>query len=134
MEKLSSDELIKLIQSVFPKEPGDKQLAILVDVPRNRDNDTTLWKDRRAIAEGWFHALKDSTGSMGLERVALVAYPDVGSNNADLPETAFFITGNLPEIAEGLPGSGEAVRFERVFSEFQLFLAPTENSTTAPMK
>ncbi|MCP5047773.1 MAG: hypothetical protein GY940_11425, partial [bacterium] len=132
--KLSSDELIKLIQSVFTKETGDKQLAILVDAPRNRENDTSLWKDRRAIAEGWFHELKDSSGAIGLERVALVAYPDVGSNNADLPETAFFITGNLPETADGLAGAGESVAFETVFSQFQLFLAPTENSTTAPMK
>jgi hypothetical protein len=134
MEKLSSDELVKLIQAVFPAQPGDKQLGILVDVPRQKEDDVPNWQQRRTIAEGWYHELKDKAGAMNLDRVALIAYPDVGSNNAELPDTAFLITGELPELAAGLAEQGEAIPFDTVFKEFQLFLSPTQYSTTAPLK
>jgi hypothetical protein len=134
MEKLSVEELSKLIQSVFPKNPGDKRLAIMVDVPCSASDDNPDWKQRRSIAEGWFHSLKDSFTVPGLEQIALIAYPDVGSNNADLPEKAFFIETNLPPLAEDLATSGQEVLFEEVFKQYQLFMVPSEYSTTAPMK
>jgi hypothetical protein len=134
MEKLSGNELIKLIQSVFPFFPEDKKLGILVDVPGDPKEDTSNWKQRRIIAEGWFSTLKSHYASMGLEGVNLIAYPDVGSNNAELPGNAFLIKDKLPSTADGLKESGEAVSFEMIFREFQLFLAPTQYSTTAPLK
>lgn len=134
MEKLTGDELMKLIQSVFPTFPGDKKLGILVDIPKNIEKDNLDWRQRRALAEEWFHTLENHYASIGLEGAALIAYTEVGSNNADLPTEAFFITKNLPPTADQLPGSGQAVKFEDVFKEYQLFLAPTEYSTTAPLK
>lgn len=134
MEKLSCDELVKLIQAVFPAQPGVKQLGILVDVPRVSDEDTPNWKQRRIIAEGWFQELKGRSADLNLDRIALVAYPDVGSNNADLPAEAFLISDQLPELADGLEGQGEAVPFDTIFTDFQLFLSPTQYSTTAPLK
>lgn len=134
MEKLSGDELIKLIQSVFPSYPGDKKLGILVDVPRDPKDDIDNWQQRRAIAQGWFATLKDHITSMGLEAVSLIAYPDVGSNNAELPAKAFLIKTTLPAAAEGLKDAGDEILFEEVFKEYQLFLAPTQYSTTAPLK
>ena len=134
MEKLSGDELINLVQSVFPSFPDDRKLGILVDVPRNPEDDKSSWKERRTIAEGWFETIKDRSNALGLEGVNLIAYPDVGSNNADLPETAFLIRDKLPSYADGLPDAGEEVRFDSIFTQFQLFLAPTQYSTTAPLK
>ena len=136
MEKLSGDELIKLIQSVFPSYPGDKKLGILVDVPRSQDDDNSNWQERRAIAWGWFQTLKENYTAMGLEGVNLIGYPDVGSNNAELPGDAYLIKDNLPLTltAAQLISAGQLARFEDVFKEFQLFLAPTQYSTTAPLK
>jgi len=134
MEQLSGDELVKLIQSVFPTYPEDKKLGILVDVPRDPEEDKPNWAQRRTIAEGFFVTLKDHVVDLGLEAVNLIAYPDVGSNNADLPEKAFLIKTALPPTADGLNAAGDEIAFSTVFTEFQLFLAPTQYSTTAPLK
>jgi hypothetical protein len=134
VETLSGNELLNLIQSVFPRHPGDRQLGILVDVPRKREDDTANWQQRREIAAGWFQALKTGIVAMGLERIGLVAYPDVGSNNADLPDKAFLVSDRLPDQADDLAKAGEEIAFDSVFSQYQLFLAPTQYSTTAPLK
>ncbi|MCU0287580.1 MAG: hypothetical protein MUF15_14450 [Acidobacteria bacterium] len=86
------------------------------------------------LAEEWFHTLEEHYTHLGLEGAALIAYSDVGSNNADLPTEAYLITKNLPSTAGQLPETGEMVLFADVFKEYQLFLAPTEYSTTAPLK
>lgn len=134
MDKLSGDELISLVQSVFPKSDDDKRIAILVDIPRGKTGDTSNWQARRLIAENWFLTLKTSYPALFLEGVSLIAYPDVGSNNADLPETVYIIRENLPPSAEQLPEFGKTATLETVFQEHQLFLAPTQYSTTAPLK
>jgi aminopeptidase len=136
MEHLSVEELIKLIKAVFPRQRGDRKLAILIDIPQNSRKDHHDWQLRRAMAYEWYKALKIKTSALGLEKIALIAYPDVESNNADLPRDAYLITGSLPSVAYHLEAEyeGEAVMFNYVFQEFQLFLAPTEYSTTAPLK
>ncbi|MCK4766277.1 MAG: hypothetical protein KAW12_29045 [Candidatus Aminicenantes bacterium] len=134
MEKLSGKDLINLIRSVFPPFSGDKKLGILVDVPVDMDKDNSDWKLRRQITEGWFHAVRHNAHNLALEEIQLLAYPDVGSNNADLPAAAYKIREKLPVSAELLCEEGEKISFEQVFKEFQLFLAPTEYSTTAPLK
>ncbi|MCP5105992.1 MAG: hypothetical protein GY950_21590 [bacterium] len=134
MEKLSGNELIKLIKSVFPTYPEDKKLGILVDIPRDPKDDIPNWKQRRTIAEGWFAELKDQAADLGLEAINLVAYPDVGSNNAELPEKAFLVKNNLPLTADGLAEAGEEIAFAEIFQNYQLFMAPTQYSTTAPLK
>ena len=73
-------------------------------------------------------------GEIPLAEVKLVAYPDVGSNNADLPADGFLLDGALPDVADELERLGKRVSFEQVFAVTQLFLAPTEYSTTAPLK
>ena len=136
MEQLSGEELINLIQSVFPRRRGDRKLGILVDIPQNSRKDNPDWKLRRTMAYEWFNALKNKTAALELEKVALIAYPDVESNNADLPREAFLVFGKLPSLAFHLEEEdvGEMVPFSYVFQEFQLLLAPTEYSTTAPLK
>ncbi|MGE5339920.1 MAG: hypothetical protein ACM3SY_00420 [Candidatus Omnitrophota bacterium] len=133
-EQLSSEELIHLIRAVFPKFPDDHRLGILVDIPRNPNTDNPNWTQRRAIAMDWFQALKDHAADMGFERIDLIAYADVGSNNADLPPEAYWITDAMPSDATELKSVGNPISFEEVFRTVQLFLAPTEYSTTAPLK
>jgi hypothetical protein len=136
MEKLSVEELVKLIQSVFPRQRGDRRLGILIDIPQNSRKDHPEWQLRRAMAYEWYKILKNKTAALGLEKIALIAYPDVESNNADLPREAFFLEGSPPAIAHQLEDEDidGPIPFSYVFREFQLFLAPTEYSTTAPLK
>jgi len=136
MEQLLVEELVKLIQAVFPTQRGDRKLGILIDIPQNSRKDHPDWQLRRTMAYEWYKALKLKTYALGLEKIALIAYPDVESNNADLPRDAYFIEGNPPSIAHQLDDEDidEPVLFSYIFREFQLFLAPTEYSTTAPLK
>ncbi len=134
MTTLAADELVSLVSSVFPRFETDKALAILVDVPRETERDNPDWRERRRLAHEW-HALLDARkAEIPLDEVKLVAYADVGSNNADLPAEAFLIDGTMPGSAAELERAGQRVPFERIFAETQLFLAPTEFSTTAPLK
>ncbi len=134
MPGLSEADLVSLVRSVFPGHPEDRSLAILVDVPRGPGRDNPDWTARRAMAEEWHTLLARGAASVPLDDVRLVAYPDVGSNNADLPAEAFVIRDRLPAEASGLPEAGARTPFETVFGEVPLFLAPTEYSTTAPLK
>jgi hypothetical protein len=134
MPTLESAELIALVRSVFPRFETDKALAILVDVPRDSGQDNPAWKERRRLAHEWYQLLDARKKEFPLAEVKLVAYPDVGSNNADLPADGFRVAGAMPEAAAELERTGERVSFERVFTDTQLFLAPTEYSTTAPLK
>ena len=136
MEQLSVEELIKLIRAVFPRQRGDRKLGILIDIPQNSRKDHHDWQVRRTMAYEWYKALKIRTGALGLEKIALIAYPDVESNNADLPRDAYFIENTPPAIAHQLEDGDidEPVLFSYIFREFQIFLAPTEYSTTAPLK
>lgn len=133
MQNLSREELVQLIGSAFPKFPGDRSLAVLVDLPANAEEDHELWRERRKTAQGWAASLREVKESLGYDEVKLVAYPNVGSNNADLPATVFVVDA-LPDTAAGLGKAGAAVPLEKILESTQIFLAPTEYSTTAPLK
>jgi len=134
MEKLSKDELIALINSVFPHFENDRQLGILVDIPNSEEDDNKNWRTRREICENWNKILKDEPNKINLEKLNLIAYPAVASNNADLPEFAYIIKNELPKLSIDLEKTGNKISFDEIFAEYQLFLAPTENSATAPLK
>ena len=134
MMTLAPEELISLVRSVFPRYETDKALAILVDVPREAGSDNPEWRERRRLAHEW-HALLDARkAEIPLQEVKLVAYADVGSNNADLPDEGFLISGAMPEMAAELERTGARAAFDDIFASTQLLLAPTEFSTTAPLK
>lgn len=134
MERLSKEELIALVQSVFPRFPEDQSLAVLVDIPRRAASDNDDWKKRRQLAEEWVGLLNEGADVIPLENISLVAYPDIGSDNADLPPSVFVMSGPLPETADGLSTWGREIPWTKLFESTQLFLAPTEFSTTAPLK
>ena len=135
MLTLSPEELVALVRSVFPRFETDRALAILVDVPRQPELDNPAWKERRRLAGEWHVLLQARKAEIPLAAVQLIAYPDVGSNNADLPAEGFLLDGPLPDIAAELERAGKTGELSsRSSPPTQLFLAPTEFSTTAPLK
>lgn len=134
MANLTSRELVDLVRSVFPRLPGDVILSILVDVPRSTDRDNPAWQDRRLLAFEWMGALYEHRLDIPMDDIRLYAYADVGSNNADLPAEAYLCGILPPAESGGLSQVAMRVPFEDVFAESQIILAPTEFSTTAPLK
>jgi len=134
MPGLSEKDLVDLVRSVFPGYPEDRSLGILVDIPRDPAKDNGDWRARRAMAQEWHALLGAGAAAVPLDQVRLIAYPDVGSNNADLPAEAVVIGSGLPDAAAGLESRGERRPFETIFGETAIFLAPTEYSATAPLK
>lgn len=134
MDQITTEDLLKMIPAVFPSMESDRRLGILVDVPRDGASDNSHWQDRRQLAQDWYHKLKNHADKLSLEEISLLAYPDVGSNNADLPGEVFSIEGHLPPLADKLTASGTKFSFTDIFKNYQLFMAPTEYSTTAPLK
>ena len=132
-ERLTTSELTALIRRVFSPTPADRRLGILVDLPDSRVPDRPNWMARRAMAADWAAELQRHREPLGLD-VSLVAYRNVGMNNADLPAQAWIVPPpSLPAAAEGLDPAA-AVPFEQVLASHSLLLAPTEFSATAPLK
>jgi hypothetical protein len=132
---LDGRELADLVRTVFRITPDDRRLAILVDVPDKTKPDNPQWERRRVLASEWAASLSRVKDSLGLESVDLYLYPNVHSNNADLPLLAYGPAEGLQNAdAEALPRTGEGIPFKTVLSEHTLVLAPTEFSTTAPLK
>ncbi len=134
MELLTDEDMLQLIQSVFPMDPEDRRLGILMDLPRNPSDDTSDWRERRNLAVEWYHTLKRIRSALELDDIILIAYPDVGSNNADLPENGTLLKGRPPSTAPELLETGIQRSFVDIFMNTQIFLAPTQFSTTAPLK
>ena len=134
METIKDIEMVQLIRSVFPPHPDDRRLGILVDIPRDPAHDSPDWQERRSLAVEWYHTLERIRSSLPLEDTVLIAYPDVGSNNADLPESGTIVKGELPSSAGALAEAGETRSFHDIFRNTQILLAPTQYSTTAPLK
>ncbi len=132
---LSPEDLRQLIASAFPRREGDRGLAVIVDVPDEKSPDNASWKKRREMARGWAEALDTVKADLGLEKISLIYYPNVHSNNADLPGSGYLWDGDPgPLDASALARDGDEVAFEKIFSDHQILLAPTEFSTTAPLK
>ena len=131
---LTADDLCRLIIGVFPRLPDDRFLGVLVDIPSQAQMDNDLWKERRLLAVEWYERLRDRFVELQLHGVRLIAYPDIGSNNADLPSHAFILDDGLPDTAAGLTAQTAPLPFSDIFRKTQLFLALTEYSATAPLK
>lgn len=131
---LTEKELINLVHSVFSLKAGDRCLGILLDIPNKAEHDNDAWRKRRELAFQWAEILQRNLKPLSLDAVTLYTYGDVGSNNADLPDSAHIApahkTLHLASDLKDLP----SVPFDSVFSDNQIFMAPTEYSTTAPLK
>jgi hypothetical protein len=130
-ERLKADELIPLIRRVFAVTSADRRLGVLVDLPDARVPDRPAWRERREMAAGWVEELRGRRDALGLD-VGLIVYPNVGTNNGDLPARVWLV--------EALPAGGAAldpaaaVPLEEVLTAHSILLAPTEFSATAPLK
>jgi len=131
--RLTAEELVSLVSRVFQPGKEDRALAVIVDLPDDEVWDNPRWKERRALAAGWVRELASSQADHGIE-VSLFLYPNVHSNNADLPATAWPWSGDtVPDHIEDMTGQPEEP-METMLSQHSLVIAPTEFSTTAPLK
>ena len=133
-ETLKREELLALVERVFQPREEERAIAVLVDLPDARVADNPRWSARRRLAAGWAAELRaaHARGESRLE-AKLVVYRNAGTNNGELPETAWIFAGEeLPARAEEV--TGEPVPFARIFAETPILLAPTEFSATAPLK
>jgi len=134
-DDLSTSDIKNLIRSVFSLRHEDKNLAIIVDVPDEKVPDNEDWQKRRELAADWHQKLAKVKNELGLNQADLIYYPNAHSNNADLPKTAYFYHGDPIKIAAStLSSNGEAFDFEPKLAHYQIMLAPTEFSATAPLK
>ena len=132
-DHLTAEELTQLVQRVFEPRPEDHALAVIVDLPDDDVPDTPGWRQRRTLAAGWVRELAGVRSDHGLE-VSLFLYPNVHSNNADLPTIAWrWNDGTVPEHVQDMTGRLEE-SMDRVLSSHPLVIAPTQFSTTAPLK
>ena len=133
-EILTPSELGRLVRRVFQPTEADQGLAIIVDLPDDKLPDNPDWAERRRLAAQWFQALQEERSALGLQHVTLAWYPNVGGNNADLPENCFPEDGDsVPAHARELDGR-RSESFADLFARHSLVLAPTELSATAPLK
>ena len=131
-EQLSGTELVALVQRVFQPQPSERALAILVDLPDARIPDEPGWAERRAIATEWVDELQAHRSELGLE-THLVVYPNVHTNNGDLPERAWLHAGGPLPAAETLDPA-TSISFADLFATHPILIAITKFSATAPLK
>lgn len=132
-EYLTGDELSALIQRVFQPRRDDRGLAILIDLPDDELVDNPEWRARRTLAAGWARELSAAHDRHGLD-VSLICYRNVKSNNADLPTAGWCVDPD--EVPDHINDTEphRTVELDHVLAGNQLVLAPTELSTTAPLK
>ncbi|HQP92840.1 MAG: hypothetical protein GX178_07965 [Acidobacteria bacterium] len=132
-ERLQGEELVALIERVFQPRATDTGIAVLVDLPDAAVADHPRWQARREMAAGWVEELAGQGASCPLP-VSLWLYPNVRTNNGDLPAGAWRHGGGpLPASADELDPAA-AVPFAELFRGWSILLAPTEFSATAPLK
>jgi leucyl aminopeptidase (aminopeptidase T) len=130
---MTTDELVRLVELVFRPRPEDRRLALLVDLPDDALPDNEEWRQRRLMVVDWHRRFSEAADRLGLEGASLVFYPNVRSNNADLPRSAAIHEGGTPpERAEELRGA--SIPTVKILSEHQIVIAATELSATAPLK
>ncbi|MBK9796179.1 MAG: hypothetical protein IPP58_06745 [Holophagaceae bacterium] len=131
-EQLTGPELVALVRRVFQPQPGETALAILVDLPDARVPDDAGWTERRAIATQWAEQLAAHREELGLA-THLVVYPNIHTNNGDLPERAWLRgPGPLPAVEDLDPAA--AITFEEIYATHPILIAITKFSATAPLK
>ena len=128
-------ELNCLFSQVFgysAKESGHR-MGFLVDVPVEASEDTTDWRDRRALAMQWARLLSETS----FHACMVYAYKAVRRGNADLvnPVYAIALTDEIPPTADALCAySSNATDISEIYSRAEFWVALTQYSATAPLK
>ncbi len=136
-DDLTDRELSQLVERVFAPTEHDRAIAVLIDLPDAELPDHRRWLERRQLAMRWAQRLGVQRDHTSLS-VRVVLYRNARRNNADLPATAWQVdplvdTITIPSDAGQLDPT-EAISFEQIFEGHTILLAPTELSTTAPLK
>ncbi|MBN2489479.1 MAG: hypothetical protein JXQ29_01330 [Planctomycetes bacterium] len=133
-EHLTAHDLAALVRRVFQPTAEDRGLVILVDLPDARRTDHPAWRARREMAADWAAKLAGVRAEIGLEHVTLAWYPNVGSNNADLPATCVVGEAGAPLHHAGQLAGCAPIPLAELLDRHSIVLAPTELSATAPLK
>ena len=128
---LTYPQLSAILQTVFAPQPGERDLTFLVDLPDEHLPDTSEWVDRRRIAVEWFSMLRLHIEKWPFRAVNFATYRNVGSNNANLPETVE-IAASASAKDDTLPLSDALLG--QVLERTSVVIAPTQLSATAPLK
>jgi hypothetical protein len=131
-ERLTGPELVALVRRVFQPQPGEGAMAILVDLPDAKVPDDADWAARRAIAMEWTRELTAHRAELGLD-THLVVYPNVHTNNGDLPERAWLHPGGPLPAAPSLDPA-DSIGFPDLYAHHPILIALTKFSATAPLK
>lgn len=131
IRNIDSGQLVHLLEAVFGFRQDERALTIFVDLPGGTVKDTSAWMDRRRIATEWYLMLHGEWERIPFSALAFCAYPNVGTNNGDLPDTALLV--------ERVERSGMTISpiekpLASLLTDSSVVLAPTELSATAPLK
>jgi hypothetical protein len=130
---MNAAELSALVARVFQPTAEDTRLGIMVDLPDEKVPDDAAWRARREIAAEWAALLGGEAATVGYE-TRLLLYPNVHTNNGDLPDRCFVHAGGpVPTTAAELDPAA-SVPMAEVFDSFPMLLALTKFSSTAPLK
>ena len=131
-ERLTGSELVALVRRVFVPRPEERALAILVDLPDAQVPDDADWAARRAMAQDWAAELAAHAQELGLA-THLAIYPNIHTNNGDLPERVWLHAGGPLPAADALDPA-TSVSFAALYAEHPILIALTKFSATAPLK
>ena len=131
-ERLTGSELVALVRRVFVPRPEEKALAFLVDLPDAQVPDDADWAARRAMAQDWAAELSAHAQDLGLA-THLAIYPNIHTNNGDLPERVWLHAGGPLPASDALDPAA-SVSFAEFYAEHPILIALTKFSATAPLK
>lgn len=131
IRNLDFPKLNALLTSVFAMGGHERALTLLIDLPDAKLSDNSKWADRRRLAAEWYTILSENSNKLPFSTIMLFTYPNVGTNNNDLPE---YLILAADSSTEGVWAPGESVVLENILEASSVVLAPTELSATAPLK
>jgi hypothetical protein len=132
-ETLNAAELSALVARVFQPTPEDGLLGIMIDLPDGKVPDDEAWAARREIAADWARLLGNEAATLGY-RTDLLLYPNVHTNNGDLPDRCFLHGGGAVPRTAGELDPAAARPMAEVFDTYPMLMAVTKFSSTAPLK
>lgn len=128
---LTFEQFSRLLETVFRPGQVEPGLIILVDLPSKGLPDNPAWKDRRRLAAEWYTMLQTHLADLPFREIVCCVYPNVGSNNSDLPEVVTVVARTSEEDAVA---SVHPLSLIEVLGGGSVILAMTELSATAPLK
>lgn len=132
-ELLTANDLAALITRVFVPKSDDHALGVMIDLPDDRVPDEPAWAARRAMAAEWVAQLHQRAAMLGYE-TRLLLYPNVHTNNGDLPAQGWVHAGGMvPQHARELHAA-QARPMREILDAHPMILALTKFSSTAPLK